>query len=38
MGKIAGVLIAAALIFLGVRFLFGKGLPGKLLDKLDDNK
>ncbi|KAA0217130.1 hypothetical protein EDM80_03645 [bacterium] len=33
--KLAGILIAVGLIALGIRFLFGKGLPDSLIDKVD---
>lgn len=36
--KLAGIVIAVVLIFIGIRFLFGKGLPDSLIDKMDDNK
>jgi len=36
--KLAGIVIALCLITLGIRFLFGKGIPDKFLDKPDDDK
>ncbi|CAG0987312.1 hypothetical protein PLCT2_02261 [Planctomycetaceae bacterium] len=33
--KLAGILIAVLLISIGIRFLFGKGLPDSLIDKMD---
>jgi len=36
--KLAGILIAVALIAIGIRFLFGKGIPDSLIDKMDEKK
>lgn len=36
--KLAGILIAVLLITIGIRFLFGKGMPDALIDKLDKDK
>ena len=36
--KVAGILIAVALIAIGSRFVFGKGLPDSLIDKMDEKK